>query len=182
MANFYSSVLKFGLLSLGLILCQARQGFAQQGATRAAAPENPALSSRIDPKAQALLDKVTRALGGEAFQQVKTKSSRGRVFSISEGAASGYAPFESDTEYPDKRRFSYGKDQPVILINNGDRGWEHDRYGLIRQKPEQIRTWQIAMRYGSESLLRNVIREPGVLILDAGVDFVDLLPVRILEI
>ncbi len=112
----------------------------------------------------------------------KTVSSRGRFFSIYEGETMGFAPYESDVQPPDKRKFSYGKSQPVILLNNGDRGWEQDRYGLIRQKMENVKRWQIGVRYSLESLLRRVVREPGTLILDGGVDFVDLLPARVLEI
>ena len=49
------------------------------------------------------------------------------------------APFESAVEYPDKRRLAYGKDKPVILINNGERGWQLDRYGMIRPRKRRLR-------------------------------------------
>lgn len=136
----------------------------------------------MDSKAQELLDRTIQALGGEAFLNFKTRSSQGRIFAISEGATAGFAPFESDILFPDKRRFQYGKDQPVILLNDGDRGWEYDRYGLIRQDKEQVRRWKMGLRYGLDGLLRDVVREPGTLVLDGGVDFVDLLPVRVLDI
>jgi hypothetical protein len=144
----------------------------------APAPAEP----RMDAKSKDLLDKVIQALGGQAFLNYKTISSTGRAFSIYEGETTGYAPYESNVEPPDKRRFAYGKGQKVILINNGSRGWEFDRYGLIRQKPEKVERWRIAMRYSLEGLLRHIVREPGTLVLDGGTDFVDLLPVRVLEI
>jgi len=138
--------------------------------------------TRVDVKANALLDQAIQALGGPAFLNFKTLSARGRVFSLEEGEATGMAPFESDTEFPDKRRFAYGSGKPVVLINNGDQGWELDRYGLIRQKRDRIERWQLANRYSLENLLRVVVREPGVLVQDAGVDFIDLLPVQALDI
>jgi hypothetical protein len=161
---------------------------AAQTATEAAATQaaKPAASTeagpRMDAKSKELLDKVIQALGGQAFLNYKTVSSTGRAFSIYEGETTGFAPFESDTVPPDKRRFAYGKGQKVILVNNGSRGWQQDRYGLIRQKPESVRRWQISMRYSLEGVLRHIVREPGALILDGGTDFVDLLPVRVLEI
>lgn len=153
-----------------------------QGETPASPAADAALAKRIDPKAQALLDKTIQALGGEAFRNFKTLSTQGRFFAISEGSTTGFAPFRSDMEFPDKRRFTYGKDPAVVLINNGDRGWELDRYGLIRQETEQVRRWKITSRYNLLGLLRNVVQEPGVMVLDAGVDFVDLLPVHVLEV
>lgn len=162
--------------------CLLPSASAQGQAGPASQPAQSSAPSRIDPKAQELLEKTIQALGAEAFRNFKTLSTRGRAFAISEGSAAGFAPFENDIEFPDKRRFAFGKDPPVILINNGDRGWELDRYGLIRQEPERIRRWQMASRYSLEGLLRRVIREPGVMILASGVDFVDLFPVRVLEI
>jgi hypothetical protein len=168
------------LTALCLLPAAHGQDRATSGATAQAA--KPAPIPSIDPKSQALLDKVIQALGGQAFLSYKTISSRGRAFSIYEGETTGFEPYVSDVEPPDKRRFAYGKGQPVILINNGDRGWQQDRFGLIRQKVENVRRWQITTRYGMESLLRRVVREPGALVLDGGSDFVELLPVRVLDI
>ena len=141
---------------------------------RVCAAQNPApVPSRIDPKAQQVLDRVIQALGGPAFLKVKRLTTRGRTFSISRESTGAYAPFESFVEYPDKRRFSYGKNPPVILINNGDQAWELDRYGQTSQLPEQLRRWKITSRYGLENLLRLRIHDPGMLIQPGGVDFVD---------
>lgn len=150
-------------------------------ATGAATGQNPP-ASRIDPKAQELLDRAIQALGGPAFLRFKSLSTRGRVFAIAEGATSGFAPFESSVEYPDKRRFSYGKKKPVVLVNNGERAWQLDRYGMTRQEPEQVRRWKVSNRYNLENCLRLRIHEPGVLIQDGGVDFVDNLPARVVDL
>ena len=106
----------------------------QPAGARLRAEQNPAeVPSRIDPKAQQVIDRVIRALGGPAFLKMKRLTTRGRIFSITDESTSGFAPFESAVEYPDKRRFSYGKRPPVILINNGDQAWELDRYGQTAQ-------------------------------------------------
>ncbi len=167
------------LLSAYCLLPSAR---AQQQPAPATQATPTTAGPHSDPKSQELLNQVIQALGGQAFLNLKTMSSRGRFFSIYEGETMGFAPYESDVVPPDKRRFSYGKSQPVILLNDGDRGWEQDRYGLIRQKPQNVERWHTAVRYSLEGLLRRVVREPGTLILDGGVDFVDLLPARVLEI
>ena len=136
----------------------------------------------IDPKAQVFLDKAIQALGGEEFLRCTTLTTRGRFFAIRDETTVGMAPFQSWAQYPDKRRFSYGKDKPVILINNGEEGWELDQYGRIDQKPEQVQNWRLVTRYSLENLLRLRIHEPGTLVQDGGVDFVENLPAYVLEI
>jgi len=149
---------------------------------RLRAEQNPAqVPSRIDPKAQQVIDRVIRALGGPAFLNMKRLTTRGRIFSITDESTTGFAPFESAVEYPDKRRFSYGKKNPVILINNGDQEWELDQLGQTSQTPEQVRRWKISNRYSLENLLRLRIHEPGILIQPGGVDFLDNVATQALE-
>lgn len=186
--------LRLGTTSLGLVLlCLFRQkpGRAQglpdlfKPPEPAAAQNHPDLSRRppiINPKAQVMLDKAIQALGGPAFLSFKRLTTTGRAFSISDEQTSGLAPFESAMEYPDKRHSSFGKKPPIILINNGEKGWEIDRYGLTTQKRGDLRNWQLANRYSLENLLRVRIHEPGILVQEGGSDFVDQVPVRILTL
>jgi hypothetical protein len=148
---------------------------AQQPAT----PQHPA---RIDPQARQMLDRAIQALGGRAFLTAKSLTTKGRVFFFQDGATAGMEPYQSYVLYPDKRRFSYGKTKPVILINNGDKGWELDRYGLIAQPDQQLQGWTLSNRYSIENLLRLRINEPGVLIQMGKVDFVDNVPTQGIEI
>jgi len=139
--------------------------------------------SRVDPKAQALLDQTIQALGGQAFLGFKTLTTSGRSFSITDEQTTGFVTFDSQVEYPDKRRFAYGlgKKKPIVLINNGDQAWEIDRMGLTHQPPEQARRWKITNTYSLENLLRLRAREPGTLIQDAGSDFIENLATRVLD-
>jgi hypothetical protein len=154
------------------------------GPQQATAPEQSSipLPSRISPKAQELLNHAIQALGGPAFLNFKNISTSGRVFGFSNGQMAGVEPYKSIDEPPDKRRFTYGKGKPVTLINNGDEAWELDQYGLIHQLPERVRQWKIANRYSLNNLLRLIIKENGVLILDHGVDFVANQPAYVIDI
>jgi hypothetical protein len=142
----------------------------------------PQLPRRVDPKAQQLLNRAIQALGGQAFLNFKTLTAKGRVYAIQDESTAGLEPYQSYVQYPDKRRFSYGKTPPVILINNGEKGWEIDRYGLIDQPKEQVDRWIVSNRYSLENLLRMRINDPGVLVLTGGVDFVDNVPTQGIEI
>lgn len=140
------------------------------------------LPSRISPKAQQLLDHAIQALGGPAFLNYKNIATTGRVFAFSYGQMAGVEPYKSTYEPPDKRRFRYGKGKPVTLINNGQQAWELDQYGLVHQLPDEVRRWKIANHYGLDNLFRSLIKQPGVLILDHGVDFVANQPVYVIDI
>jgi hypothetical protein len=145
-------------------------------------PAVPELPRHTDPGARQMLDRAIQALGGQAFLSAKSLTTKGRVFFFQDGATAGMEPFESWVLYPDKRRFSYGKTKPVILINDGDKGWELDRYGLIAQPDRQLQGWILSNRYNVENLLRLRINDPGVLIQTGTVDFVDNVPTQGIEI
>lgn len=164
---------------------QSQPGQNAPASTGAPPAKARALSSRIEPKAQQILDRTLAALGGPAFLSFKTLTTHGRAFTVYNGASEGFVYFDSQVEYPDKRRVSYGlgkKNQPIVLINNGDSGWEIDRMGIVQQEPKDLDRWKIANRYSLENLFRLRLHSPGVLIQTAGVDFVDNLPVDVLDV
>lgn len=174
---------------LGTLVLAGLGAFAFSTPSRALrAQQSPAtappasLPSRISPKAQQLLDQAIQALGGPAFLNFKNVSTSGRVFGFSNGEMAGVEPFKSIYAPPDKRRFTYGKSKPVTLINNGDEGWELDQYGLAPQLPEQVRQWKLSNHYSLDNLMRSVIKENGVLVLDHGVDFVVNQPAYVIDI
>jgi len=145
-------------------------------------PTAPQILHREDPQARQMLDRAIQGLGGQAFLKAKSLTTKGRTFFFQDGNTTGMEPYESWVVYPDKRRFSYGKTKPVILINNGDKGWELDRYGLISQPDQQLQGWIISNRYSLENLLRLRVNEPGVLIQMGKVDFVDNIATQGIEI
>ena len=176
----------FALVALSAVLLTGLAAAAAQNPptqpSGQSAPTPPSHPPVIDPRAQQLLDKVIQALGGQAFLQFKTMTSRGRAFTIADESTAGLAIYVSQVEYPDKRRFTYGTSKPVVLINNGDQAWELDKFGVTSQFPEQAARWKVTNRYSLENLLRLRLHEPGVLVQMGGVDFVDNLAAQIVEI
>ncbi|HLI30559.1 MAG TPA: hypothetical protein VKV79_05600 [Terriglobia bacterium] len=157
------------LCSIGIVLLAAVS-------LRPAIAQKPlAVASHIDPAAQALIDQAVQALGGPAFLNFKTMSTVGRAFSIADGVTEGFVHYESQEEFPNKRRLAYGlgKKKEITLINDSSQGWEIDRYGLIEQTGKQIRAWRLANRYEMVNVLRRIIHEPGTLIQNGGQDFVN---------
>ena len=170
MEETFSVVKSFPTKALGILAAFAMVIFVIPGTLPA---QQPATPGHVDPRARQMLDRAIQAMGGQTFLSAKSLTTKGRAFFFQDGATAGMEPFESYVLYPDKRRFSYGKTKPVLLINNGDKGWELDRYGLIAQPDQQLQGWITANRYSLENLLRLRINEPGVLIQMGKVDFVD---------
>ncbi len=154
-------------------------------AHRAHASQSASTSgAQITPAAQALVNRMIQALGGQAFLKARSLTTSGRAFSIFEGVAQGFVTYQSSSLFPDKRRLSYGisSSKGVTLINNGQQGWEIDRYGLIDQTQKELRAWRLANRYEIGNLVRFRLRKPGTLVLMGEQDFVENVPVQILDI
>ena len=165
--------LPWGLwLLLGMVWGGATPGSAQERSL----PEN------VSPQARELVDQVIEKLGGEKFRQIESISARGRFFTVGSGGTAGVMPFESQELVSAKRRFSYGKKKPIILVNDGDKGWRLDRLGRTRQTPEQIWTWRLRARYNLYGLLLRVTEEPDILMVEGGTDLADNVVVRVVEI
>jgi hypothetical protein len=167
---------------LPILAALAAINFALSGTLWSQLPTVSQLPRSVDPKARQILDRTIQALGGPAFLNAKSLTTKGRIFFIEDEATVGMQPFQSYAVYPDKRRFSYGKTLPVVLINNGDKGYEIDKYGLISQPQEQLERWILSNRYSVENLMRLRIKEPGVLIQAVSGDFVDNVPTQGVEI
>ncbi len=168
-----------------LALCSCGMALWAASSLHLASAQKPfATASQIDPAAQALLNEAIQALGGPAFLNFKTMNTVGRAFSITDGVTAGFVHYESEEEFPDKRRLAYGlgKRKEITLINNGSHGWEIDRYGLIEQTDKQIRAWRLANRYELANVLRRVIHEPGTLVQNGGQDFVNNQAAAIVDI
>ena len=159
-------------LFLGMVWVGPTPGSTQERSL----PEN------VSAQARALVDQVIEKLGGEKFQQIESITVRGRFFTVGSRGTAGMMPFESQELLSTKRRFSYGKKQPIILVNDGDKGWQLDRLGRTRQTPEEIWTWRLRARYNLYGLLLRVAEEPDILMVEAGTDFVDNVSVRVVEI
>jgi hypothetical protein len=181
-------VIKASALALTAASVAALTARGQNQPSPSPAPPQGSVSSqsstlpvRIEPKAQQVLDRTIQALGGAAFLSAKTLTTHGTLGS----GGGGIVYFDSQVQFPDKRRLTYGlakKGKPIVVINNGDLGWEIDRMGTVSLDSEDIRTWRFNNRYSFENLLRLRIHEPGTLVQTAGVDFVDNVAVNMLDV
>ncbi len=83
---------------------------SRRHAPGATASRHPNLPGASIPKAQQMLDRAIQALGGQAFLNAKTLTTKGRVFSIQDEATAGLAPYQSYVSVPGQAPLLVRKD------------------------------------------------------------------------
>jgi hypothetical protein len=144
------------------------------------APSAPAAQNENARKAREIIDQGIAALGGPAYLQATEKSEEGRFFTFHHGEATGTPVlFGLYTKYPDKDRleiihlrsyhfliFDVGsipvKDKSdIIVIHNGDKGYEVTYKGTALVEPEDLAAYLRRREHSLDAVLRRWINEPG---------------------
>jgi hypothetical protein len=125
----------------------------------------------IDEKSTQILQLATDALGGSAYLNINTVTSRGMYTVYKEGKPGLPLTFIDYIVYPDKERTEFrGDGTKVIQINDGETGWIYD--GMVKSlkdlKPAQVADFKQAMRTSIDNLLRGMWRKDGAKIRYAG--------------
>lgn len=169
----------FFLLAAALLTALAAFSAPSSGAQSAQAllPEQSAA------KAKELLQKTLTALGGAAYLGVRDYSCTGRLASFgSQGDLSGYTRFLDLWLLPDKNRTEYGKKQNIIDVVTPEAGWTLDRGGVSDIPITRLEDFQRQLKEDLDILLRNRLKEDGIVFRYAGRDIVDLKQVEWIEI
>lgn len=167
----------FAVLICSVFLALAQTGPAQ---TSPADQENAA-------KAKAVLDQAIEALGGQAYLSFQDRSEEGRFYTFYHGESNSVgAPYELRSKFPDKDRmevlhmksyhfylFDIGnlpaKDkQDIVVIHNGDRGYEITYKGTTAENPDEKTKFLRRRRHSLDWVLRKWIHEPGVALFYEG--------------
>jgi hypothetical protein len=120
--------------------------------TNTAAP----LPTAPDPKAEAIVNRAIKVLGGSSYLNVKTVVGRGFFTSFKDGISQIPARFLDYIAYPDKERTEFtGDGIRVIQTNTGETGWLFDgaTKTLSDMKGVQIEDFKRSMRTSVENLL-----------------------------
>ena len=150
--------------------------------TRAQAPE-AMFPEQSAAKANELIQKSIAALGGPAYLNVRDYTCTGRLASFgSQGELNGYTRFLDLWFLPDKNRTEYGKKQNVIDVVTATEGWTLDRGGVSDFPVSRVEDFQRQLKEDMDILLRNRLKEDGIVYRYAGRDLVDLKQVEWVEI
>ena len=163
---------------LALLLLLAAPAFAQ-----APAPSVPAdwptaqFAAAKDPsvqKACLMLNDMIRALGGEAWLNVRDMQSEGRSYGFSHGQPNSLSIlFWRFWQWPDKERVELTKQRDVIELFNGDKGYEITYKGTVTQDTKEMEDYLRRRDHSLEWVVRKWLPAQGTTILYSGTAMVE---------
>lgn len=165
------TVLSTLFVALFLLSTQARAQEGEKPKTDIILPPRPALPLANDPKAEQILERAVKALGGDAYLNIRSTTSRGYYTLFKDGASGLPMSFVDYIVYPDRERTEFkGAGVKVIQTNTGDTGWLYDGEAKTLQDmtKEQVEDFRFAMRTNIDYLLRGYWRKDGAKVTYAG--------------
>ena len=149
------------LLPLFLFFSSANVSFAQT--------DKPSISD--DEKAQQIIQRAIKTVGGDRYLQVKTVIGRGLFTNFADGMPQIPTKFVDYVVYPDKERTEFsGGGARTVQTNFKDGGWIYDGAALTLkdQTPQQLDEFKISTRVSLENLLRGWWKDQGAKLTYAG--------------
>jgi hypothetical protein len=134
-------------------------------------------ASTKDPsvqKACQILTDMIRALGGDAYLNVRDMKSEGRAYGFYHGKPSGQGnEFWRFWEFPDKERVELTKQRDVIELFVGDKGYETTYKGTTTQDPKELQDYLRRRDHSLEWVIRNWLAASDTMILYNGTAMVE---------
>jgi hypothetical protein len=132
-----------------------------------AAAQNPAPTAapadENAQKARRLIDQAIAALGGSAYLNIVDMKQQGRSYSFHHGQPTSVGlVYWRFWKFPDKERVELTKDRDVIVVHNGDLGFEITYKGVAEEERDALTDYLRRRRYSLDWVLRKWIHEPGV--------------------
>src|ERR1035437_263902 len=169
----------------GFFLLLAASVLAQTPATPAQSIPPPVsaawptahFASTKDPsvqKALQILNDMIRALGGDAYLNVRDTKTEGRAYAFYHGQPRGQSlEFWRFWEWPDKERVELTKQRDVIELNVGDKGYEITYKGTATQDPQQLQDYLRRRDHSLEWVIRKWLGASDTMVLYNGTAMVE---------
>lgn len=148
-------------LTIGILAFLSAPQFSAQS-------EKPSVS---DDKAQQIIQRALKVVGGDSYLQIKTVIGRGLFTDYRDGMPQIPMKFVDYISYPDKERTEFsGGGARIVQTNFRDGGWIYDGAALTLkdQSAGQLEDFRIAMRTSVENLLHGWWRSQGATLSYAG--------------
>jgi hypothetical protein len=170
-----------GAVAILFALVLATSAVAQRPApVQPAVPSNwptAQFASAKDPsvqKAYQILNETIRALGGDAWLNVRDMQSEGRTYGFYHGQPNSTGlQFWRFWEWPDKERVELTKQRDIIELFNGDKGYEITYKGTATQEPKELDEYIRRRDHSLEWVIRKWLAAPGTMILYSGTAMVE---------
>lgn len=156
---------------IGIVLLSAIAALGQSSAPTSSA-QAPATQSAQSAKtsedassrkARELIKKMIQALGGDAYLNLQDMEQSGRTYGFSHGEPSGAGTlYWSFWKWPDKDRIELTKQRDVVVIYNGDNGYEVTFRGTNWEEKPIVEDYLRRRHYSLQNVLRNWLKEPDI--------------------
>lgn len=134
-------------------------------------------------KATQILDEAVRALGGDAYLNVRDSTCTGRIGQFDHsGELTGFGHFIDYEQPPLKERQENLPKRNIISVYNGDQGWELDRGGVSNAPRVDLEDFKEGVKRDIDNILRHRIHETGMTLRYGGSDTVDLRQAKWVEL
>ncbi len=144
-------------------------------------------------QARAVLEKTIEALGGQPYLTYENRIEEGRYYPLYHGRTNSTGiPYRYYVEYPERDRFEVlrlkdihiipgqidiggvkSAKSDLVLIHNGDKGYEVTYKGTAAQEPEDLQNYLRRRQHSLEWIFRKWIRDPNVALFYDGAAVVD---------
>ena len=125
-------------------------------------------------KAKQILDDMIRALGGEAYLNMREMSVAGRSYAFYHGRPSGLGVlYWRFWQAPDKDRYEITKQRDIIDLYVGDKAYETTYKGTAALDPKQLADYLRRREHSLERVIRSWLPAPGTMILYEGTAIVE---------
>ena len=188
------------MIRFALVLLLSGLAFAQAGEApppRAPLTGPPPATNLNDSdnarKARTFIDQTIQTMGGSAYLTYENKEESGRYYPLYHGRTQSTGiPYHYYIQYPDKDRFEVlslkdihiipgsidiggvkSKKADLVLIHNGDKGYEVTYKGTSAQEPEDLDRYLRRRPHSLEWIFRKWIRDPNVAWFYEGQSVVD---------
>lgn len=141
------------------------------------------LPAQSAAKAEDILAKAVRALGGSNYLEMRNSECTGRYAQFEHsGALGGFVHIHTYREPPDKYRVEYDPKGTIVDLYTGQEGWTLDRGGVSELPADQLADYQDQVQTDFNQILRHRLQDPTLTFRYAGLDVVDVTEVEWVEI
>jgi len=145
-------------------------------------------------KGRQIVDDAIKALGGDKFLSVQNRVETGRAYSFFLDELSGLSvarfytryvpvdPAKSGSELAQQEHHGLGKDEAFYRVFREEGAWEVTYRGPTKIEKEQVERHHDATLFNIFYILRNRLKEPGLVFEARGSDVIENTPVNLVDI
>jgi len=153
-----------------------------------------ALAQDAQVKGRQIVEDAVKALGGEKFLSVQNRIETGRAYSFSFNELSGLSvarfytryvpvdPAKSGIELAQQEYQGLGKDEAYYNVFREEGGWEVTYRGPVAIEKELVERHRNSTMNNLFYILRNRLKEPGMIFEARGSDVIENIPMNIVDI